>query len=310
MGATRLIVNADDLGMSRAITNGIVSAHRWGFLTSASLMTNMPGAEYAIARVIDFPSLGVGVHLNICSGRPILPPAEIRSLVDANGQFHRPDTMVRRLYTGRARPGEIFAEFTAQIRWMKERGVVPTHADSHHHMHLYPAAVLPFVRALKSEAISCARAPRCTVWRRGSGLSLVERAGGAHEGPLFRRLSVRAYRSALQFGVFRGLRMPSARVSFHSHDRHDLEALGEQWKIALLNPQPGAYEFTCHPGLFEPGFSETDRIGALRVRELEWLTSSAMRRAIDSTGIQLINYRELSESVVSRREPRHASVLT
>lgn len=309
MSATRLIVNADDLGMSRGITDGIISAHRYGILTSASLMANMPAAEYAIERVAQFPRLSVGVHLNICSGRPLLPPAQVRSLVDSHGRFHPPHVMARRLWSGRARAGEIGAEFTAQIRWMSDRAMVPTHADSHHHMHLYPAAVLPFVRALRSEGISRARAPRCTAWADRDAISLAERIGGPHEGSIPRQLLVRAYRSALQFGPLRGLRMPNARLSFHSRGRRDMETLREQWKRALLNPQPGTFELTCHPGLFERGFSESDRICLQRTQELECLTSSEVRRAIDSSGIWLITYRELNERATPQSEPRHAPVL-
>ncbi len=84
----RLIVNGDDFGMSQSTTDAIVLAHRYGFLTSASLMMNMPAAEYAVSRMAKLPQLGIGVHLNICSGRPILPPKQIPSLVDARGRFH------------------------------------------------------------------------------------------------------------------------------------------------------------------------------------------------------------------------------
>ena len=45
---------------------------------------------------------------------------------------------IRKLWTWRASGREIEAEFRAQIGWMRDRGVVPEHADSHHHMHLYP----------------------------------------------------------------------------------------------------------------------------------------------------------------------------
>ncbi len=307
MTSTRLILNADDFGMSRGITDGIILAHRYGFLTSTSLMPNMPAAEYALDRAAQFPHLGIGVHLNICAGRPILPPEEIPSLVGANGRFHPASVMIRRLWSGRARSREIFAEFRAQIRWMKDCGNTPTHADSHHHMHLYPAAVLPFVRALESEGISCARAPRCTLWPHGADTSLADRLGGPHEGSLARRVFVRADRAALQFVPFRGLRMPQARVSFRSRDRHKVDALEEQWLAALLNPPPGTFEWTCHPGLFERGFSETDGIHAQRERELHWLTSTDFRDAVDRAGIQLITYRELAESRIlqpaSRREP-------
>lgn len=307
MSATRVIVNADDFGMSRGITDGIILAHRYGFLTSTSLIPNMPAAEYAIERAARFPRLGIGVHLNLCAGRPVLPAEEVPSLVGADGYFHPPRVMSRRLYTASARSREIMAEFRAQIRWMKNRDVIPTHTDSHHHMHLYPAAVLPFIRALKAEGISCARAPRCAIWPPRTNSSFTDRLGGPHEGPLQRRMFIRACRATLQFGAFRALRTPDSRISFRSRDRHNLDALGEQWKAALLNPPAGTFELSCHPGLFERGFSETDAIHAQRERELEWLTSSELRDAIERSGIQLITYRDLvanhTAQPASREEP-------
>jgi predicted glycoside hydrolase/deacetylase ChbG (UPF0249 family) len=309
MSSSRVIVNADDFGMSRGITDGVILAHRYGILTSTSLMANMPAAEYAIDRAAQFPRLGMGVHLNLCAGRPILPAHEVPSLVGANGNFHPPRVMIRRLYTGGARGREIFAEFCAQIRWLKDRGVTPTHADSHHHMHLYPAAVLPFIRALKSENLFCARAPRCKVWPPRADSSFGDRLGGAHEGPLARRIFIRGSRSALQYGPFRALRMPEARLSFPSQDRHNLDALGEQWNAALSNPPLGTFEWTCHPGLFERGFSESDAIQVQRERELEWLTSSELRVAVERSRVELITYRDLAKSHAAQPASRHEPAL-
>ena len=288
MSETRLIVNGDDFGMSRGITDGIVLAHRYGFLTSASLMANMPAAEYAIARMASVPNLGVGVHLNICSGRPILPPDKVPTLVDAGGDFHPPAMMIRKLWTWRAAGREIEAEFRAQIQWMKDRGAVPTHADSHHHMHIYPAAVIPFSRALAAEGIRCARAPRSSVW------PATREIGGPHEGSAVRRLSVQAYRAALQYIAFRALEMPASRISFLSRDRHDLESLGQSWKAAIANLPAGTFELACHPGLFERGFSETDHIHVQREQELHWLTDRERIDVVQRSGIHLITYRELS----------------
>lgn len=300
MTGTRLIVNADDFGMSRGITDGIITAHRYGFLTSTSLMPNMPAAEYALGRLARFPRLAIGVHLNICAGRPILPPSEVPSLVGSTGQFHPPRVMIRRLCTGRTAGRELFAEFCAQIRWLKDRGIAPTHADSHHHMHLYPAAILPFVRAMNSEGIVTTRSPRCSIWSSTAGHSFAARVGGPHEGSVVRRVAVRAYRSALQHGPFRGLLMPSSRLSFPSYSRRDLDALGEEWKKSLAVPVPGTFELTCHPGLFERGFSEHDAIHAQRERELQWLTSPDLRAAIDRSGIELITYRDLAREQLAQ----------
>ncbi len=172
MTGARLIVNADDFGMSRGITDGIILAHRYGFVTSASLMVNMPAAKYAVSQLASVTRLGVGVHLNITAGRPVLPAEEVPTLVDANGRFHGAAAMSRKLWQWRAIGSEIEAEFRAQIQWMKERGVTPTHADSHQHMHIYPAAIGPFIRSLAAEEIRCTRAPRSVAWPRNRAFGI------------------------------------------------------------------------------------------------------------------------------------------
>ncbi len=288
---TRLIVNADDFGMSRGITDGIIVAHRYGFLTSTSLITNMPAAAYAIARGHDFPNLGIGVHLNICQGRPFLRAGDVPTLVDRTGRFHSPAVMARKLWTGRAAAHEIEAEFRAQIGWMRDHGITPTHADSHHHMHLYPAAARPFARALAAEGIPCMRASRCAVWPKNGSV------GGPHEGSVPRRLLVEAYRSTLQHTLFRRFASPDSRISFHSNDRKNLTNLRERWKAALENLPAGTFELACHPGLFERGFSETDAIRAQREQEMVWLTERELREVIDRRGIRLIGYSDLAARV-------------
>jgi chitin disaccharide deacetylase len=309
---TCLIVNADDFGMSRGITDGIILAHRWGSLTSASLMVNMPAAEYALERMAKkAPALGLGVHLNICQGRPVLPPGEVASLVDANGEFFRPAQMIGRLWRGVAFGNEIEAEFRAQIHWLEDRGVAPTHADSHHHMHIYPAAAGPFMRALAAAGIYCARAPRCSVWpkKRLFEAGFRSSLGGPHEGNLARRILVQAYRSALQEIFFRGLDMPTSRISFLSRDRRNPATLGEKWKSAIENLPAGTFELACHPGLFEPGFSEMDPIHEHREEELRWLTDGKWLDAVERSGVRLINYGDLSDGGATDPSPAEAAVV-
>ncbi len=296
----RLIVNADDCGMSRGITEAIILSHRYGFLTSTSLMANMPASGYAVSRLASVPRLGVGVHLNICAGRPILHPREVRTLVAATGHFHPPAAMIRRLWTWRVSGRELEAEFRAQIQWAKQRGISLTHADSHHHMHIYPAAAVAFARVLAAEGIRRARAPRMSVWPRP------HQAGGPHEGPVTRRVFVQAYRAVLQLGIFRALDMPQSRISFLSRDRHDLFALGERWKAAFAALPAGTFELACHPGLFEHGFSETDPIRLQREEELHWLTGREWIEALQRSGIQMITYGELCTRPAST--PRGAEV--
>jgi len=305
MSEKRLIVNADDFGMSHGISDGVLLAHQYGFLTSASLMVNMPAAEYAIAQLHRAPTLGVGIHLNICQGRPLSLPREVPSLIAAGGNFHPPAVMIRKLWKWKVASRELELEFRRQIRWMTERGLTPTHADSHHHMHLYPAAVPAFARALAAEEIQSVRASRCTSWpKNGPGIGYL---GGAHGGGLLRRLLVRAYRATLQTAVLHKFHSADSRVCFIYRERCEPELLGHYWKSAFESLPPGTFEFACHPGLFERGFSESDRIHGRRENELRWLTEPAMRQLIARSGIKLITYADLRDVAGSRRATAQAT---
>jgi predicted glycoside hydrolase/deacetylase ChbG (UPF0249 family) len=303
MNETRLIVNADDLGMSRGITDGILIAHKHGFLTSASLMANMPAAEYAVARLATAPKLAVGVHLNICQGRPLLQPCEVRSLVAADGQFLSPPAMARRLWRWQVSAGELEAEFREQIRWLKFRGLQPSHADSHQHMHIYPAAARPFARALAAEGIVRARAPRCSYWPRTAS------RGGAHAGGPIRRLLVYSYRSALQTLVFREFASPDSRIAFLPSDRGNFHTLGARWRLTLQNLPPGTFEFACHPGLPDPSFQGRDAIRNQREEELRWLMDPELRSIIAGCGIRLITYHDIAAPRAFARLAAEAAAL-
>jgi chitin disaccharide deacetylase len=304
MNEKQLIVNGDDLGMSRGITDAILIAHRHGFLTSASLMVNMPASQYAVQRLATALNLGVGVHLNICQGKPLLPPGSVRSLVDSCGAFLSPSLLIRRLWRWQVDEQELEAEFRAQIRWAIDRGVKLTHADSHRHMHIYPGAVRPFARALAAEGIHKTRAPRCSHWPKENG-----EIGGPHAGSIVRRVLVQSYRSAVQAVAFRRIMAPDSRVSFPARESSDLGSIGERWKNTFTSLPAGSFEFACHPGIPEPGFSETDPISAQRERELHCLMDPEMRDVIARNGIRLITYRDLSQRHAAQRSAMEAAAL-
>jgi len=283
----RLIVNADDLGMSRGTTDGILQAHENGIVTSASLMVNQPASDYAVEQLRYVPKLRVGVHVNLCRGTPLLAAKEVSTLVTKEGRFYPYNEMRWRLWHWAVSPREIEAECRAQIRWMKERGLSPTHADSHDHLHLVPLAVRPFCRALLAEGIRRTRAPRVRCWPRDGYLA------GAFAGPIYRRLALTAYVELLQSTAFRGLTLPDCVVNYHPRYRRCLDSLGAGWQLLLENLPTGTYELTCHPGFFEEGFSETDKLQKRRELEVRILTDPVVRNAIERNGIRLINYAQL-----------------
>jgi predicted glycoside hydrolase/deacetylase ChbG (UPF0249 family) len=93
-----LIVNADDLGWTEGVNRGIADGHRRGIVTSASLLAN--GAAFAdgVATERQLPGLGVGVHLNLSDGTPTAPAAQVKGLVNENGEFSGgPENLLLRL---------------------------------------------------------------------------------------------------------------------------------------------------------------------------------------------------------------------
>jgi predicted glycoside hydrolase/deacetylase ChbG (UPF0249 family) len=300
MKQRRLIINADDFGMSRGISEGILTAHAQGVVTSTTLMANQPASEYAVAQWQKSTRLGVGVHLNLCEGRPVLPPEQVPSLVTPDGAFHAPEQMIERLWHGRVLSREIEAEFRAQIRWVKDHGITPTHADSHHHMHNYPYAATAFCRALQQENITRARTPRVRHWPRKWY------AGGPHAGPLYRRLLVTAYMEVLRFGVFNKLICPDFSVVGHPRFRQQVSMLSKGWMLALEHLPPGNYEMVCHPGYRETGFSERDGIADRRELELHILTDSDFSSLIKREQIELITYAQIGPQYARDLSPQPA----
>jgi predicted glycoside hydrolase/deacetylase ChbG (UPF0249 family) len=284
--AKRLIVNADDLGLSHGITDGILLAHREGIVTSASLMVNQPATDYAVAKLREAPNLDVGIHLNLCQGQPVLPPSSIPSLVGNDGNFLPPVQMGRKLVGLRVSPKEIEAEFCAQIDRMLSYGLKPSHADSHHRFHIYPGAALVFSRAVRSRGIERARGAKKRTWPHG-GLF------GAHVGRFYRRFAVNSYNDFLQRVLFRKLRLPDAGVALHPKFRGKLPELANAWCSAFENMPPGTYEIWCHPGFREMGFSETDALCEQRQVETVMLTQRRLLEAVRRAGIELINFQEL-----------------
>jgi predicted glycoside hydrolase/deacetylase ChbG (UPF0249 family) len=145
--AKKLIVNADDLGRTEGINEGIFDAHRRGIVTSASMMVNYPAARRVAVLSRASPALGIGLHVALSGGAPALPPEQVRSMVDANGRLPtKPGGLAA------ADRAEVLAEVRAQLKRFREiMGRDPTHFDSHHHSHREVPAVFDAILTLAWE---------------------------------------------------------------------------------------------------------------------------------------------------------------
>ena len=160
--APRLVVNADDFGLSTGVNRGILEAHAAGVVSSVSVLVNTPGWTDALRRLRDLgpppaPGLGVGLHLNLTMGRPVSWGG---SLSDARtGRFHTLRALVARAFAGRLDPGDVAIECAAQLARLRNAGLVVTHLDSHRHVHVLPGVWGAVVETARSAGVPVLRVP-------------------------------------------------------------------------------------------------------------------------------------------------------
>jgi hopanoid biosynthesis associated protein HpnK len=135
----RLIVNADDFGLSPSVNEAVVRAHRDGVLTTASLMVNEPGFAEAVRLARENPRLGVGLHLTLLMGHSALPPARIPGLVNERGEFsNSPVGAGMNYFFRRSLRDQLRDELAAQFEKFHATGLTLDHVNGHLHLHLHP----------------------------------------------------------------------------------------------------------------------------------------------------------------------------
>jgi predicted glycoside hydrolase/deacetylase ChbG (UPF0249 family) len=161
-GCSRLVIlHADDLGMNRAVTDGIMQGFRQGLLTSASLLSNAPDAARAAmlwkellgdqaaarlplhawrSRLEDpFARFDLGVHLNLTQGRPLTGKDYPAELLDGQGRFPGVFALFSRLRRHGVRLcRQIQDELARQVEFLIDYGVQPTHLNGHQYIEMIP----------------------------------------------------------------------------------------------------------------------------------------------------------------------------
>ncbi|MCH7814883.1 MAG: ChbG/HpnK family deacetylase [Planctomycetes bacterium] len=139
-GNRQVVFSADDLGLTRAINQGVLRAHTAGVLTSTCLMA--VGPEYPHARddiLPRCPNLGLGVHLTTEGGPPISRASRLPDLVDREGTLACGFVRLWRLCRRPAVRGQLKREFAAQIERVLDDGLLVDHLNGHRHIQMIPA---------------------------------------------------------------------------------------------------------------------------------------------------------------------------
>ena len=156
----RLIVTADDFGLSEAVNEAVERAHCDGVLNAASLMVAAPAAADAVRRARAMPSLAVGLHVVVIEGPAVLPPTAIPDLVDAAGWFPSDQFRLGVRYFALPRVRRQLAEeIRAQFAAFAATGLRLDHANAHKHMHLHPTVGRLVMEAGRAHGLRAIRVP-------------------------------------------------------------------------------------------------------------------------------------------------------
>lgn len=156
----RLIVTADDFGLTVPVNEAVEEGHRRGILTAASLMVTGEAAADAIERARRLPQLGVGLHLVLVDGVPVLPPEQIPDLVGSDGRFST-NVLAQgvRIFCLPSARRQLAAELRAQLAAFRATGLALDHVNAHHHFHLHPTIHQALIRLAGEFGIRAVRLP-------------------------------------------------------------------------------------------------------------------------------------------------------
>jgi predicted glycoside hydrolase/deacetylase ChbG (UPF0249 family) len=286
--ATRLIINADDFGLTTGVNRAIAELHLAKALTSATLMATGPAFEDAVAIARALPSLGIGCHIVLTDGVPVSHPQSIPTLLGADGKTFRPSLLdfVQALLRGVIREDDIEREALAQVQKLQRAGIDVTHLDTHKHTHLFPVVARPLLHLAERAVVGAVRNPFEQSWSLALG----------HGGRL-RRLQVKLLgRLNTQFD-----HLPQIR---HNHvlttdGTIGISATGNLDALTLrqiLNalPADGTFELCCHPGYNDADLDRiTTRLRTHREVERLALLAEIPRVCLQQNAPELINYGEL-----------------
>lgn len=297
-----LVVNADDLGVSRGCTLGIIKAHREGIVTSASLAVTTPHYQFAVDECVrKCPDLGIGLHFTLTSGKPVSDPRRVPLLVNRDGYFRwRFSTLWWRVSQDSQTDlrNQIEDELDAQFAKLKRDGIQPDHVDGERHVQLIPGVFAMVVEAAQRYGVPFVRAARDI----GPGILKPSHVPSLAGGGGFVKWGVLAGLSVMARARLLRVSTGSAediRSADHIASYLYTGQTGTFLPMVLsAQPHPGITELMVHPGI--PG---EDRGLTLGNRDVErYVTSLERQSELDAciaarghTGAwQVTNFRTLA----------------
>jgi predicted glycoside hydrolase/deacetylase ChbG (UPF0249 family) len=275
-----LIVNADDYGLTSGVSAGIRRAALHGIVTSTTAMMNMPSAVAELPKaLVQCPSLGIGVHLTLTVGKPLLSPSKVPSLVDEQGYFFRREAFVKHLPLINVE--EARSEWTTQVEeFVRVTGLKPDHLDSHHHSSY-------FTSDLFENMLELAALYRCPIRYPYNDLASAKEflpGEDAEKDYATVQMLTEKYQPQRP-GHF------SADFYAENADREHLGSILKQ----ISASDSACWEIMCHPAEVDEILRQISSYNDFRERELKVLTDPAIRELLQNDQIRLVSFHEVAK---------------
>ena len=276
----KLIVNADDFGLTNGVNEGIRDCFLVGSVSSTTLMVNMEATAEAVEIARVHPGLGTGLHFNLTLGRPLSETGTVPSLVDNEGNFYLRREFEKRIMLGRIDQAEITREFKAQVGKFKSFGIPLTHLDSHQHAHLFPVVFDVLAGYCETENIPL-RVP--WVWSQSGKVSLKRRTRSMLLSFLIRR-NLSGWEGRIPynngFASIFDLSLPPGRITLSSY------------LDIISNIQESPFELMVHPAKVDESLKGLTEITETSEAEHRILSRNNIKDIARSYGLEMVSYRE------------------
>ncbi len=292
----RLIINADDFGLTPGVNRAIVEAQGQGIVTSATLMAGASAFNEAAGLARSVAERGsifsVGCHVVLLDGQPLLPPNRVPTLLQSGGDDGSLRDSLSQFVIASFRhelnPDEIEAEAIAQMERIQATGLEVSHFDTHKHAHMFPAVLRPLLRAARARNVKAVRNPFGQFWP-------IPLANLVRTRQAWKRLAQLNVLRSFAAGFRREVAAYGLRTTDGSLGVSVTGVLDLKLFTAIVESIPeGTWEFVTHPGYNDAALDKVQtRLRQSREQELHLLTSPEAKELLKRQSIELISYREL-----------------
>jgi hopanoid biosynthesis associated protein HpnK len=280
----KLVVTADDFGLSLPVNDAVEQAHVNGILTAASLMVGAPACDDAVERARRLPRLGVGLHLTLVEGSPVLPPEQVPGLVGSDGRFSTDAVKFgTALFFSSELRRQAEAEIAAQFEKFRRTGLAMDHVNGHLHFHMHPVVSRMIAKLAPSFGHPPVRIP----------VEPFVASYSATSDRFFDRLTSWLFFLAQTRLLRRRVLAAGSRVNDYVFGLNDSGAMVETRVLQFLDRLPsGISEFYFHPATTRWAGVDNLPERYRPIEEFAALTNANVKARVGKLGLKPVAFRE------------------